>query len=53
MAAATALLVYAIGTAVASRRVGVAAAFLSTLNPYLIWHDVHLNREVLDGTLAA
>ena len=22
-------------------------------NPYLIWHDVHLNREVLDGLLAA
>jgi 4-amino-4-deoxy-L-arabinose transferase-like glycosyltransferase len=31
----------------------VAAALLATLNPYLIWHDVHLNREVLDGFLAA
>lgn len=53
LAAVTALLVYAIGARVASRRVGVIAAVLSTLHPYLVWHDVHINREVLDGTLAA
>jgi len=53
LAAATALLVYALGTHIASRRVGVVAAVLSTLHPYLVWHDVHINREVLDQTLAA
>ena len=44
---------YAIGSRVASRRVGVVAAVISTVHPYLVWHDVHINREVLDGTLAA
>jgi 4-amino-4-deoxy-L-arabinose transferase-like glycosyltransferase len=49
----TALLVYAIGSRVMSRRAGVVAAIVSTLNPYLVWHDVHLNREVLDQLVAA
>ena len=53
LATVTALLVYAIGSRIASRRAGVVAAVLSTLHPYLVWHDVHVNREVLDGTLAA
>ena len=25
---------------------------LATLHPYLVWHDVHLNREILDGLAA-
>ena len=29
------------------------AAVVATLNPYLIWHDVHVNREILDQLLAA
>jgi 4-amino-4-deoxy-L-arabinose transferase-like glycosyltransferase len=53
VATATALLVYAIGAQVMSRRAGTAAAILATLNPYLVWHDVHLNREVLDQLVAA
>jgi hypothetical protein len=53
VAAATALLVYAIGARVLSRRAGTVAAVVSTLNPYLVWHDVHLNREILDQLLAA
>lgn len=53
VAAGTALLVYAIGARIASRRVGVVAAVISTLHPYLVWHDIHINREVLDGLLAA
>jgi 4-amino-4-deoxy-L-arabinose transferase-like glycosyltransferase len=53
LAATTALLVYGIGARIASRRVGVVAAVISTLHPYLVWHDIHINREVLDGTLAA
>jgi hypothetical protein len=53
VASVTALLVYAIGVRVLSRRAGTIAAILSTLNPYLVWHDVHLNREVLDQLVAA
>jgi hypothetical protein len=53
VATVTALLVYAIGTRVLSRQAGTIAAILSTLNPYLVWHDVHLNREVLDQLVAA
>jgi 4-amino-4-deoxy-L-arabinose transferase-like glycosyltransferase len=53
VATATALLVYAIGVRVLSRRAGTIAAVLATLNPYLVWHDVHLNREVLDQLVAA
>ena len=53
VATATAFLVYAIGARVLSRSAGVFAAVVSTLNPYLVWHDVHLNREILDQLLAA
>jgi 4-amino-4-deoxy-L-arabinose transferase-like glycosyltransferase len=53
VATGTAFLVYAIGARVMSRRAGTIAAVLSTLNPYLVWHDVHLNREVLDQLVAA
>ena len=53
VATVTAFLVYAIGARVLSRRMGTFAAILATLNPYLVWHDVHLNREVLDQLVAA
>jgi 4-amino-4-deoxy-L-arabinose transferase-like glycosyltransferase len=53
VATVTAFLVYAIGARVLSCRAGTIAAILSTLNPYLVWHDVHLNREVLDQLVAA
>ena len=53
IAAATAVLVYAIGERVASRRIAVVGAALASLHPYLVWHDVHLNREIVDGLLAA
>jgi 4-amino-4-deoxy-L-arabinose transferase-like glycosyltransferase len=53
VATATAFLVYAIGAHVMSRRGGTIAAIAATLNPYLVWHDVHLNREILDQLLAA
>ena len=53
VAVATALLVLAIGTHLASVRTGVLAALVATLHPYLVWHDVHVNREILDGLLAA
>ena len=53
LAAATALLVYEIGRRLLSRRAALAAAVISTLNPYLVWHDVHINREIVDQLLAA
>ena len=53
VAVATAVLVYEIGRRWISPRAGLVAAVVSTLNPYLVWHDVHLNREILDQPLAA
>ena len=53
VAVLTALLVLAIGAHLASVRTGVLAALVATLHPYLVWHDIHVNREILDGLLAA
>jgi dolichyl-phosphate-mannose-protein mannosyltransferase len=53
VAVATALLVYEIGGRFVSGRVGLIAALVATLHPYLLWHDVHMNREILDQLLAA
>ncbi len=53
VAVVTALVVYEIGRRLRSRRVGVFAALVATLHPYLVWHDVHVNREILDGLLLA
>src|SRR5207302_4924261 len=53
VAVLTALLVYEIGRRFVSRRAGLVAAVVATLNPYLVWHDVHENREILDQLLAA
>lgn len=58
LAVAVAWLVYEIGRRVAGRRVagrrvGVVAAAIATLNPYLAWHDVHVNREIVDQLCAA
>jgi 4-amino-4-deoxy-L-arabinose transferase-like glycosyltransferase len=52
VAVGTALLVYELGRRFVSKRVGLVAACVATLNPYLIWHDVHENREILDQFLA-
>jgi 4-amino-4-deoxy-L-arabinose transferase-like glycosyltransferase len=53
LAVATALLVYEIGRRLLGPRAGLAAALIATLNPYLIWHDVHVNREIVDQLCAA
>ena len=53
VALATALLVYAIGRRIASTSAATLAALIATLNPYLVWHDVHVNREILDQVVAA
>src|SRR5919197_1075694 len=53
VAAATALLVYEIGRRWISPLAGLLGALAATLHPYLVWHDVHMNREILDELLAA
>lgn len=53
VAACTALVVLAIGRRELGPRAGVLAALIQTLNPYLVWHDMHVNREILDQLLAA
>ena len=53
IALATAVLVYAIGRRAISPAAGLAGAILFSLHPYLVWHDVHVNREILDTFLAA
>ena len=52
VAVATALLVYEIGRRFLSPRAGLVAAAIATLNPYLVWHDVHVNREIVDQLAA-
>jgi hypothetical protein len=53
VAALTAVLVLEIGRRVVSLPVGVVGATIATLHPFLVWHDMHLNREILDGLLIA
>jgi 4-amino-4-deoxy-L-arabinose transferase-like glycosyltransferase len=53
VAVATALLVMEIGRRLRSTGIGVTAALVAALHPYVVWHDVHVNREVLDGLLLA
>jgi hypothetical protein len=43
--------VYETGRRFLSPRVGLIGALIATLQPYLLWHDVHGNREILDGLL--
>ncbi len=53
IAIATAWIVYEIGRGWLTAGIGLAAAMASTLHPYMVWHDVHVAREVLDSLLAA
>jgi len=53
VAAVAALIVYETGRRFVSPRAGLVAALVTTLNPYLVWHDVHVNREILDQLFAA
>jgi 4-amino-4-deoxy-L-arabinose transferase-like glycosyltransferase len=53
VAVAVAFLVYEIGRRLLGPRAGVIGAALATLNPYLVWHDVHVNREIVDQLCAA
>jgi hypothetical protein len=51
VAVVTALLVLELGRHLRSLTVGVVAALIATLHPYFIWHDIHVNREILDQFL--
>ncbi len=53
LAVVTAALVYEIGRRLLGPRAGLVGAAIATLNPYLIWHDVHVNREIVDQVCAA
>jgi 4-amino-4-deoxy-L-arabinose transferase-like glycosyltransferase len=53
IAAGTALVVLWTGRRFLSPRAGLIAALVSTLHPYLVWHDVHVNREILDQLIGA
>ena len=53
VAVAVALLVLEIGRRFLPGRWAVAAACVATLQPYLVWHDVHVNREIIDQLCAA
>lgn len=54
LALATACLVYEIGRRIfRSTRIALLAAAVTTLHPYLAWHDMHVNREIVDQVCAA
>jgi 4-amino-4-deoxy-L-arabinose transferase-like glycosyltransferase len=53
VAIAAALTVYEIGRRHVSPRAGLVAAVVATLQPYVVWHDMHGNREILDQLLGA
>jgi 4-amino-4-deoxy-L-arabinose transferase-like glycosyltransferase len=48
VAVATSVVVCEIGRRFLSPRIGLTAALIATLQPYLVWHDIHGNREILD-----
>ena len=53
VACGTTLIVWRIGRDWLGSRTGLVAGVLVALHPYLVWHDVHMNREILDHFLAA
>ncbi len=52
VATATACIVFEIGRRWLSGWAGLIAALITSLHPYSVWHDVHVNREIIDGLLA-
>jgi 4-amino-4-deoxy-L-arabinose transferase-like glycosyltransferase len=53
VAVATTLLVWQIGRRWLTPTIGLFAGLAVSLHPYLVWHDMHMNREVLDQLIAA
>jgi Dolichyl-phosphate-mannose-protein mannosyltransferase len=52
VAGLTATLVYELGRRYLSTTAALLAALVVAFHPYSLWHDVHVNREILDGLLA-
>src|SRR5579864_1170071 len=53
VAVATSIVIFETGRRFLSARIGLMAAVIATLQPYLVWHDVHGNREILDQLIGA
>lgn len=53
VAVGTVLIVWQIGKRWLTPAIGLLAGLAVALHPYLIWHDIHMNREILDQLLAA
>jgi len=53
VATGTTLVVWQIGRRWLTPTIGLLAGLAVALHPYLVWHDVHMNREILDHFLAA
>jgi 4-amino-4-deoxy-L-arabinose transferase-like glycosyltransferase len=53
VAVGTTLIVWQIGRRWLTPTIGLLAGLAVALHPYLVWHDVHMNREILDHFLAA
>jgi 4-amino-4-deoxy-L-arabinose transferase-like glycosyltransferase len=53
VAVATTLIVWQIGRRWLTPAAGLLAGLAIAFHPYLVWHDMHMNREVLDQLLAA
>ena len=53
LAVVVAWLVFEIGRHLYGARWGAIGAAIATLNPYLVWHDMHVNREIVDQVCAA
>jgi len=53
LAIVTCWLVFEIGRRLFGARWGFVGAAIATLNPYLAWHDMHVNREITDQVCAA
>jgi 4-amino-4-deoxy-L-arabinose transferase-like glycosyltransferase len=53
LAIATVWLVWEIGKRFLSVHAAIAGAVIATLNPYLVWHDMHVNREIADQVVLA
>jgi 4-amino-4-deoxy-L-arabinose transferase-like glycosyltransferase len=53
VACCTTLIVWQIGRRWLTPGIGLLAGLAVALHPYLVWHDVHMNREILDHLLAA
>ncbi len=53
VACGTTLVVWQIGKRWLSPAIGIVAGLLMAFHPYLVWHDVHMNREILDQFVAA